>query len=104
MTNNGTRGFAGRETAQLYLRFPASAGEPPKQLKGWDKLPSLAPGEAATATFNLDSRSFSVWDARGHAWQVVPGQFGVMVGAASDDIRLRGTLGTAQWASKQVSK
>lgn len=97
VTNNGTWGFAGRETAQLYLRFPPSAGEPPLQLKGWDKLPSLHPGEASTATFRLDNRSFSIWDTHAHAWQLVMGEFGVMVGAASDDIRLTSTLSSAQW-------
>ena len=98
VTNNGTRGFAGRETAQLYLRFPPSAGEPPQQLKGWDKLPSLQPGEATTATFLLEARSFSIWDVDAHAWQLVTGEFGVMVGAASDDIRLTATLNSTQWA------
>lgn len=98
VTNNGTRGFAGRETAQLYLRFPPSAGEPPHQLKGWHKLPCLYPGEAATATFRLESRSFSIWDTHAHTWQLVTGEFGVMVGAASDDIRLTSTLNSEQWA------
>lgn len=31
--NNGTR--QGKEVVQLYLGFPASAGEPPKLLKGF---------------------------------------------------------------------
>ena len=40
--NNGTR--PGKEVVQLYLGFPASAGEPPKLLKGFQKI-SLMPGE-----------------------------------------------------------
>ena len=39
--NTGSR--AGAEVAQVYVEFPASAGEPPLQLKGFDKV-SLQPG------------------------------------------------------------
>jgi beta-glucosidase len=37
VTNNGTE-YAGSEVVQLYLKFPSSTGEPPKQLKGWDTV------------------------------------------------------------------
>jgi beta-glucosidase len=98
VTNNGTRGYAGQETAQLYLRFPSSAGEPPSQLKGWAKLPALAPGASTRASFSLaDSRSFSIWDTQTHAWKFVDGEFGVMVGASSADIRLSGTVSSGEW-------
>jgi beta-glucosidase len=30
---------AGAEVAQVYLGFPASTGEPPKRLVGWQKAP-----------------------------------------------------------------
>jgi beta-glucosidase len=97
VTNNGTRGYAGRETAQLYLRFPQSAGEPPQQLKAWHKLPLLAAGASATAQFHLEERSFSIWDTKTHMWKVVRGEFGVLVGASSVDIRLVGTLSSDDW-------
>lgn len=42
--------------------------------------------------FDLGDRSFSIWDAKLHAWSVVQGAFQVMVGASSEDIRLTGTL------------
>ena len=41
VTNTGSR--AGAEVVQLYVGQPASAGEPPKQLKGFRKV-TLAPG------------------------------------------------------------
>jgi beta-glucosidase-like glycosyl hydrolase len=90
VANNGTQ--VGTEVPQLYLRFPASAGEPPQQLKGWDKLVSLDPGTSATASYRLDSRAFSIWDVSTHAWKVVAGDYGVMVGANAGDIRLTGVV------------
>ena len=68
--NNGT--VPGSEVPQLYLRFPASAGEPPKQLKDYTKI-LLAPGATATVVFELNDRSFSIWNvlsAGPHGWEV----------------------------------
>jgi hypothetical protein len=42
LTNTGS--VAGAEVAQLYLGFPASAGEPPQQLKGFQKVCALCEG------------------------------------------------------------
>jgi len=43
---------AGNVTPQLYLGFPASAQEPPKVLKGFNKV-YLKPGKSQKVTFNL---------------------------------------------------
>lgn len=89
LTNNGK--VAGAEVAQLYLNFPATAGEPPKQLKGFSKV-QLEAGASKTVTFALDDRSVSIWDVVTHAWGKVPGTFGVMVGSSSEDIRQTGNF------------
>merc|ERR1712070_964192 len=51
----------GAEVPQLYLGFPASAQEPPKQLKGFQKI-QLKSGASATVTFPLTDRDFSIWE------------------------------------------
>ena len=89
LTNNGT--LAGSEISQLYLQFPASADEPPLQLKGFAKT-WLAPRASSTVTIRLTSREFSVWSDSVHAYVPQSGSFGVMVGSSSADIRLSGTL------------
>uniref|UniRef100_A0A7S1CC37 Probable beta-glucosidase G n=1 Tax=Bicosoecida sp. CB-2014 TaxID=1486930 RepID=A0A7S1CC37_9STRA len=89
ITNTGSRD--GAATPQLYLGFPSSAGEPPKQLKGFSKVDVKA-GASATVTMPLNDRSFSIWDTASHSWAVQHGDFSVMVGASSRDIRLTGTL------------
>ena len=82
VTNSGK--VAGTEVAQLYLGFPAAAGEPPKQLKGFRVLRDLAAGAEARASITLDERSFSTWDVGAHGWRVEQGEFAVWVGGSSD--------------------
>ena len=89
LTNNGSAG--GAEVVQLYLSFPAAAGEPPQQLKGFQKV-YLQPGEKAQVTLKLSPRDFSIWSVAAHSWQVVSGAFGVAVGSSSRDHRLTGTI------------
>eukprot|EP00041_Stephanoeca_diplocostata_P029361 m.864407 g.864407 ORF g.864407 m.864407 type:complete len:703 (-) comp23547_c0_seq10:3243-5351(-) len=89
LTNDGH--VDGAEVPQLYLGFPSSAGEPPKQLKGFKKT-VLASQESATVNIPLRERDFSIWDTAKHAWTVVSGVFQVYVGASSRDIRLNGTI------------
>eukprot|EP01065_Artemidia_motanka_P050031 TRINITY_DN8468_c0_g1_i1.p1 TRINITY_DN8468_c0_g1~~TRINITY_DN8468_c0_g1_i1.p1 ORF type:complete len:787 (+),score=185.23 TRINITY_DN8468_c0_g1_i1:59-2362(+) len=81
----------GAEVAQLYLRFPEHAGEPPMQLKGFEKV-SLAPGQAAQVAFTLNDRDVSIWSTSARGWEVVSGSFGVSVGSSSSDIRLVGSM------------
>jgi len=88
--NTGT--VAGAEVAQLYLAFPAAAGEPPLQLKGFQKTAVLAPGQSATVTFPLTALDTSIWSIANEAFVRVQGTFGVNVGSSSRDIRLKGSF------------
>ncbi len=87
--NTGKR--AGAEVPQLYLDFPEAAGEPPLQLKGFERV-ELAPGQAKRVTIRLDERAFSIWDTATHGWQQAPGTFGVHVGSSSRSLPLHATL------------
>ena len=74
-----------------YITFPPSAGEPPGQLKGFQKV-HIAAGASARVTIPLRERDFSVWDPVAHAWKKVPGTFAVGAGASSADIRLKASI------------
>jgi beta-glucosidase len=97
VTNTGNR--PGAEVAQVYVADPASAGEPPKQLKGFQKV-SLAPGQTGHLTFTLDQRAFSTWDSAAQEWTTNDGQYTVLVGDSSRNLPLQSgvevnhTLGT----------
>jgi beta-glucosidase len=90
VTNSGKT--AGAEIAQLYLGFPAVAGEPPLQLKGFRKTKVLQPGEKEVVSLTLSPRDVSIWDVASHSWKIVQGSFDVRVGASSRDLRLTSTL------------
>jgi len=90
VTNTGA--VPGAEVAELYIGIPSAAvPEPPKSLKGFQKL-SLQPAETAEVQLVLDKRAFSYWDVAAHAWLVVPGAYQIMVGSSSRDIALQGTI------------
>jgi beta-glucosidase len=91
LQNTGT--VAGKEVPQLYVGFPSTSGEPPRQLKGFQKV-ALASGASQTVTFTLDPRSFSYWGENG--WTIDPGQYTLYVGSSSRDIRQVGTYTVSQ--------
>ena len=80
VTNTGAR--AGAEVVQVYLGFPASAGEPPRQLKGFRKV-MLRPGESRTVEVALAPDAFRYWDEGRKGWTAAPGSYDVMVGTSS---------------------
>jgi beta-glucosidase len=82
---------AGTETAQLYIHEAyAPVSTPVKQLRGLAQ-PSLEPGESKIVTFTVGLEELQLLD-RDMRWVVVPGDFEIMVGRASDDLPLQGKL------------
>jgi beta-glucosidase len=91
VTNTGT--VAGSDVAQLYLSDPSSAGEPPRQLKGFQKV-TLKPGQSTTVHFSLNGEDLSYWNDAANGWVLPDGHFGVEVGDASAtaDLPLQGSF------------
>ncbi|MAT44951.1 MAG: glycosyl hydrolase [Anaerolineaceae bacterium] len=82
---------AGKEIAQVYVRdIESSVFRPPKELKGFSKV-NLQPGEEKEITIHLDQRAFAFYDVTQKDWIVESGEFEILVGASSQDIRLKGT-------------
>ena len=96
-----TDGAAGRNcttVVQLYVAFPAVAGEPPRVLRGFERVSAPSGGAAVRVAFTLSARDFSVW-REGEAeagsegsWQRPRGAFGVHVGTSSRDLPLVATV------------
>jgi beta-glucosidase len=85
----------GKEVVQLYVHDKkASLPRPPKELKGFAKV-SLKPGESQTVTFTLDQRALSFYDPDREQWVAEAGEFEVLVGSSSRDIRARATFSLA---------
>ncbi len=89
VTNTGAR--AGAEVVQLYVEEPSEASEPPRQLKGFDKV-DLQPGQSRVVSFTLDAGTLSAWDQGQHKWTLYPGTYTVHVGHSSRDFRATGTF------------
>ena len=83
-----TGSVAGSEVVQVYVAAPAAAGEPPHQLKGFDKI-RLEPQETRHLSVNLDARAFSSWDIGEKPGGSVPGRHQILVGDSSRDIPLQ---------------
>lgn len=82
---------SGSEVAQLYVTIPAD-GTPVRQLRGFQRVGPLAPGEARQAVFEITRRDLSVWDVVAQQWRLVKGEHDFVVGASSRDFRLNGTI------------
>lgn len=88
--NTGNR--FGKEIVQLYIRdVESSVIRPEKELKGFTKV-ALEPGEEKTVRFTLDKRSFAYYNIQINDWYVETGEFEVIIGSSSSDIKLRSSI------------
>ncbi|WP_300698828.1 glycoside hydrolase family 3 N-terminal domain-containing protein [uncultured Bacteroides sp.] len=89
VTNTGKR--EGDEVVQLYIRdVLSSVTTYEKNLAGFERI-HLQPGETKEVSFSLDHKHLELLDKH-MEWVVEPGDFSIMLGASSEDIRLSGTL------------
>jgi beta-glucosidase len=87
VTLRNVGGRAGSEVVQLYVRdVVSSVSRPVMQLRGFEKV-RLSPGEATTVRLRLEPAHLALLD-RQMQRLVEPGEFEVLVGASSADIRL----------------
>jgi beta-glucosidase len=85
--NNGKRD--GDEVAQVYFRhLNSSVPQPKLALCGFTRI-HLAKGESATVSMDIPAERFRFWDTTKKEYVVEPGKYELLVGGASDDIRLR---------------
>ena len=95
-----TGSVKGTEIAQVYLgagKVPDYAMMADRQLCGFERLEDLEPGETRQVEILVPARCFCYWDvqAEGDAqahWKRAGGPREVLVGASSEDIRLRGMV------------
>ena len=89
VTNTGK--MTGDEVVQLYVRDKySSVVTYDSVLRGFERI-SLEPGETKTVRFSLSPEDFQILDAD-MKWTVEPGEFEIMAGSSSEDIRLSQTI------------
>ena len=90
VTNTGK--VKGKEVIQLYVADKESTVQRPvKELKAFDKI-ELEAGESKSVNFNLNKRDFSYYSKVYDRWLAESGEFQILVGSSSRDIRLKGNL------------
>jgi beta-glucosidase len=83
--------MAGDEVSQLYIHdCLSSVAKPLIELKGFKRF-SLLPGEQIEVTLVLKPADLSLWN-REMKFVQEPGEFSIMIGSASDDIKLNGSI------------
>ena len=88
LTNCGACG--GDEIVQLYISLPgAKVFRPARELKGFRRV-SLKAGETQRVKILFDDYTFRYFNVRTHQWEVEGGSYDILIGASSEDIRLKG--------------
>jgi len=76
------------EVVQLYVSRPdASVDWPAKELKAFRRIP-LAAGQSCRVTLSVPVEDLRFWNIGKNGWDIEGGRLGILVGSASDDIRL----------------
>jgi beta-glucosidase len=90
VTNSGK--VKGKEVIQLYVADKESTVQRPVQeLKAFDKI-ELEPGESKEVSLTLNNRDFSYYSKVYDRWLAESGEFDILIGSSSRDIRLKGSL------------
>ncbi|CRL20762.1 Glycoside hydrolase, family 3, C-terminal [Penicillium camemberti] len=88
ITNTGKH--TGSEVAQLYVEFPESEEEPPKQLRGFTKIKNMEPGHRRKASFPIRRKDVMIWDVTEQKWRFPKGEsVKFYVGASSRNLPLK---------------
>ena len=83
---------AGAEVCQVYVSdLDSTIYRPTKELKGFVKV-YLEPDEEKEVSVTLDKRAFAFWNVNVGDWTVESGEFEILVGSSSRDIRLKTKL------------
>lgn len=84
---HNTGEFDGHEVPQLYLSFSSEYKEPPRILRGFDRV-YVKKGESTSVSISLRKKDVSVWDVVAQKWVTVTGQIVAHVGSSSRKILL----------------
>jgi beta-glucosidase len=88
--NSGERD--GDEVVQVYVRrLNAGESEPLKRLVNYKRI-YIPRGKTAHVDLSIARSELMIWDERKNARSVIPGEYEILIGASSEDIRLRRTI------------
>jgi beta-glucosidase len=84
-----TGNITGAEVVQLYVKdLKSSIDRPEKELKRFKKV-NINAGKDETVKFELDKEALSYFNSKQKKWIAEPGEFEILIGNSSDNIKLR---------------
>ena len=86
VTNTGK--MYGSEVPQLYLSFPAEAQEPPKVLRGFERV-YLEPGESKQVSLVLTRKDISYWNVVNQKWTIASGTYTVWISTSANKAHVK---------------
>ncbi len=98
--NTGDRD--GAEVAQVYVSdVESTIFRPLKELKGFKKV-FLKAGEETEISIELDKRAFAYYNVKLGDWHVESGEFKILVGASSRDIKLEASVNVESTVEAEI--
>ncbi len=92
----------GAEVAQVYVSdVESTIFRPVKELKGFKKV-FLKAGEETEISIDLDKRAFAYYNVNLGDWHVESGEFKILVGASSRDIKLEATVNVESTVEAEI--
>ena len=92
----------GAEVAQLYVSdVESTIYRPVKELKGFNKV-FLKAGEEKEIEITLDKRAFAYYNVNINDWHVESGEFKILVGASSRDIKLEASINVESTVEAEI--
>lgn len=91
VTVENTGAMQADEVVQVYVQYPSLERMPLKELKGFKRI-TLSKSGRRTVKFSIPVTELQKWDARRGGWMVYPGEYRLLVGSSSGDIRLNSLI------------
>lgn len=90
---SNTGKYDGDEVAQVYVKYPETGTYMPlKQLHGFKRV-HIKKGKTSKVTVGVPKKDLRYWDEQGRKFVTPKGEYTFMVGASSEDIKFRETVG-----------
>lgn len=86
-----TGAMDGDEVVQAYIQYPNFERMPLKELKGFKRV-SVTKGDQQTIQFKIPLQELQKWDLQKHGWKIYPGDYSILVGSSSQDVKLTSAI------------